>query len=146
MKRILFITVALIAVCFLFFQKEEIRIRVIANSDSEIDIKEKEEVVKYLNDVILNDQILTHEYFLNNITLIEEKLNEKFSDIKVSYEKHTFNNKTYNDSAIKDGVYDTLLIYIGEGKGSNWWGSIFNEELSYESEDEVEYKWYFKNE
>lgn len=143
MKRILFITITLIVVCFLFFQKEEIRIRVIGNSDSENDIKEKEEVVKYLNEFILKDQILTEEYFINNSLMIEEKLNEKFSDIKVSYEKHTFYNKSYNGSVLNDGTYQTLLIRIKEAKGSNWWSSVFDGKIH--SGSNVDYVWFFKN-
>ena len=104
------------------------------------------EVVNYLKKEILPYIILNDEYLSSNYKNIENVLNGNFQNINVKYEKHTFNNKTYNDSAIKDGVYKTLVIYIGEGKGSNWWGSIFNEKLFYESEDEVVYKWYFKNE
>ena len=148
MKRIFLLLFGLLVVCFFIIKtnNEEIRIRVISNSDSETDILYKREVVSYLKKEILPNIELTDEYFINNYENIETILNEKFTDIKVKYEKHTFNNKTYNDSAIKDGVYQTLLIYIGEGKGSNWWGSIFNEKLSYESEDEIVYEWYFKNE
>lgn len=148
MKKIFLLLFGLFVVCFLFFgsKDEEIRIRVISNSDNETDIKYKKEVVNYLKEEILPYIILNDEYLSSNYKSIENVLNEKFQNINVKYEKHTFNNKTYNDSAIKDGVYKTLVIYIGEGKGSNWWGSIFNEKLFYESEDEVVYKWYFKNE
>ena len=148
MKKVFLLLFALFVVCFFVMKEnnEEIRIRVISNSNSEMDIIYKREVVAYLKKEIFPNIELTNDYFMDNYKTIETILNENFTNIKVKYEKHTFNNKTYNDSAIKDGVYDTLLIYIGEGKGSNWWGSIFNEELSYESEDEVEYKWYFKNE
>lgn len=148
MKKIFLLLFGLFVVCFLFFgsKDEEIRIRVISNSDNETDIKYKKEVVNYLKKEILPYIILNDEYLSSNYKNIESVLNENFKNIKVKYEKHTFNNKTYNDSAIKDGVYKTLVIYIGEGKGSNWWGSIFNEKLFYESEDEVVYKWYFKNE
>ena len=148
MKGLLFLLLSLFVVCFLFseFDEKEIRIRVVSNSNSEVDINYKKEVVSYLKEEIFPNIILNEEYLSENYKNIEEVLNENFSDITVRFEKHTFKNKTYNNSAIKDGTYKTLLINIGEANGSNWWGSVFNEKLSYESEDEVTYKWYFQNE
>ena len=145
MKRLLLLLI-LSGVCFLFGFKEEqeIRIRVIANSDSTLDQNFKKEVVAYLKREILDNVELSDEYFKENYKLIETILKSEFDGIEVEYEKHTFKNKTYNDNAIKDGEYKTLLVYIGEAKGSNWWGSIFDGKLNYESDSEVTYEWYFK--
>lgn len=145
MKTILLFIVSL-GVCFFFLNKndDEIRIRVISNSNSESDLKYKDEVVSYLKEEILNDIQLTDHYLENNYKTIEQILNKEFDDISVSYEYHTFKNKTYNDIALENKEYKTLLIYIGHGEGSNWWGSIFDNSLQYESTDEVIYKWYFK--
>ena len=148
MKSYFLLLLILFGVCFLFTSKEEkeIRIRVISNSDSVIDIKYKNTVVGYLKGEILPFIELSDKSFEENYQQIEKLLNEEFRefDINVDYQKHTFKNKTYNDSVIKNGRYKTLLIMIGNAEGSNWWGSIFNEKLQYESSEEVRYEWYFK--
>ncbi len=144
MKIFFLMLLVLFGVCFFSSEKsEEIRVRVLSNSDSVSDIKYKEEVVKYLKDVIFSNYELTDLSFEKNYKLIEEELNMKFDNIKVTYQNHTFKNKTYNGSALNDGKYKTLLICIGSGLGSNWWGSIFDNALQRESTLEVKYEWYF---
>ena len=125
-------------------KNEEIRIRVISNSDSSYDILYKQEVVVFLKDEVFKNVKLTDGYFKQSYKSIEETLNQKFKNITVKYEKHTFVNKTYNGSALENDEYKTLLVYIGDGLGSNWWGSIFEDTLQYESNIEVKYEWYFK--
>ena len=146
MKNLLLLLLTLIGVCFLFGIKDEkeIRIRVISNSDSTVDHNYKNKVVTYFKTEILDNIELTDNYLEKNYMNIESILREEFPNVEVKYEKHTFKNKTYNDSAIKDGRYKTLLILIGEAKGSNWWASIFDGKLNYESDQEVTYEWYFK--
>ena len=135
----------LFGVCFLFFKKdEEIRVRVISNSDSEIDLLYKEEVVSYLKSDIFPNLELTDESFRENYKAIEEMLNLKFDQITVTYQNHTFNNKTYNGSVLENDSYMTLLICIGNAMGSNWWGSIFASTLQKESSELIKYEWYFK--
>ena len=144
MKKVLFLIPLLIVCFFLFSEDEELRIRVISNSNSESDILYKEEVVKYLKVNIFDGEDLTDEYFESNYKLIEEKLLEKFYDIDVRYEYHNFTNKTYNGNAISDGSYKTLLVIIGDGNGSNWWGSVFEGALQKESTDKISYEWYIE--
>ena len=140
---ILFLT--LLMVCFLFFPKnEEIRIRVLSNSDSKEDLNYKDDVVNYFLDEIIKDNELTDEYFFSNYQKIEDMLNEEFEGINVSYEYHTFPTKTYNGNVINEGKYKTLLITIGDGLGSNWWGSVFDGSIKMNSKDEIVYEWYFK--
>lgn len=134
-------------VCFLFLtpKESEIRVRVISNSDSKDDIFYKENVVNYLKNEIFPYIDLTDKYFKENYKSIEEQLNIEFDNVVVEYEKHNFKNKAYNGNALENGTFNTLLIYIGSGQGSNWWGSIFEGTLKRESSDVVEYKWYFNN-
>ena len=147
MKTILLLLVSL-GVCFFFFNNtdEQIRIRVISNSNSNEDLNYKNEVVKFLKEDVLENIKLTDQYFSENYKEIEKTLNTKFSNITVLYQNHNFKNKTYNDNALENASYKTLLVCIGEAGGSNWWGSIFEESLQYESTDEVIYEWYFKKE
>ena len=146
MKSFFLLLLICLSVCFLLPKNEEIRIRVISNSDSSYDISYKQEVVVFLKEEVFKNVKLTDDYFKKNYESIEEILNHKFEDITVKYEKHTFVNKTYNGSALENGEYKTLLISIGDGLGSNWWGSIFDKTLQYESDEEVKYEWYFDKE
>lgn len=123
---------------------EEVRIRVISNSNNPSDVIYKEEVVKYLKEEILIGKELNKSFLKDNQFSIEQKLNEVFDDVKVYFKKHTFKDKTYNGSVLKEKAYDTLLIVIGDGMGENWWGSIFDNNLQKESTDEVVYEWYLK--
>ena len=104
----------------------------------------KNEVVKYFKEEMLPKLKLEEVYLKDNVSYIEEKLNECFCDIKVEFIWYTFTNKEYNGNAIENGRYKTLLITIGKGLGSNWWGSVFDESLKYESTEVISYKWYFE--
>ena len=144
MRKVLLLLLVILGVCFLFLPKsEEIRIRVIANSDDTLDIKYKEEVVYYLKSEILRDKKLTDEYFKTNYLLIEKELNQKYTDIKVSYEYHNFDEKTYNGSVLIKGKYKTLVVRIGKSLGSNWWSSICDGVIEKESDEKIKYEWYF---
>ena len=144
MKNYFLVLLVLLGVCFFFFNnEEEIRVRVLSNSNSKEDILYKEEVVTYLKEQIFPFIELNDESFEKNHKKIEQMLNVKFNNITVTYENHIFMNKTYNDNALENKEYKTLLVSIGEGLGSNWWGSIFDNTLQKESVDEVKYEWYF---
>ena len=125
----------------MFFKEDEIRIRVIANSDSDEDISKKEEIVNFLVYNILKDKILDDKYLTENYLWIEQELKKEFKNVEVKYVDHTFYNKTYNGSVLDNGTYKTLLILVGEAKGSNWWSSIYDGKILFGSE-EVEYKWF----
>lgn len=146
MKSYFLLLLICFAVCFLFVSKDddEIRVRVISNSESVEDVAYKNEVVRYLKDEIFKNTKLNNAYFKKNYKNIEQELNDNFKNIVVEYQNHTFINKTYNGSAEENGEYMTLVIYIGQGLGENWWGSIFDETLQYESSEEVRYEWYLK--
>ena len=144
MKRVFLLLLCLLGVCFFLFKEDEIRVRVISNSDNSIDLKYKEEVVMYLKNNILQKAKITDQYLKDNVDNIEYELNLVFDNIVCRYEPHTFVNKAYNGNVIKNGTYNTLLVYIGEANGSNWWGTIFEGSLKNESTEMVEYEWYFK--
>ena len=144
MKSFFLLLLICFGVCFLFPNDKEIRVRVISNSDSEVDILYKKEVVEFLKSEVFINQKLNDNYFSKNYKLIEDVLNSEFDDIVVEYGTHTFVNKTYNGSAVENKKYKTLVVYIGDANGLNWWGSIFDDTLQYESDVEVQYEWYFK--
>ena len=46
-------------------------------------------------------------------------------DVTVSIENKYFNTRQYDDVTLPAGLYDSLVIRIGEAKGKNWWCVMF---------------------
>lgn len=122
----------------------ELRIRILANSNSEEDLKEKE-IVKNALEKILNE---SKNY---DVDIIKDKLNSRLpenlsSKIEVERVNSYFPAKSYNGKFIPSGNYQTLLITIGEGKGSNFWTMLYPEyyHIEFEENNEIEYRvWLF---
>lgn len=126
-------------------REKEIRVRIIPNSDttSDLEIKEKAKdiTVCYLKEAYDKD----YDVYLENLSktknsfelLLEKELHE---DVKIQLGNHTLYNKTYNNSAVENTSEMTMYIVLGEGKGSNWWGTIYPEFLEVNSSEEVRYE------
>lgn len=114
-----------------------IRMRVIANSNSEEDINNKlivksmlKETIKDIttgkktyNDVdkaIKNNESLIEENIKS--TLKENNINEKF---EISYGENYFPEKKYKGVTYKAGNYKSYVVTLGEGKGDNFWCVLF---------------------
>ena len=147
MRKLLFVIIIIIFIFCLFNNSDEdkeIRVRIIPNSDSKNDLLVKENVknavVCYLE--MIYDK--TYEKYFDNINNtyndLENKLDSLFGEVSVSFNKHTLYNKTYNNNAIKNEEAYTLYIVIGNGEGSNWWGSVYPKFLSVNSSEVLEYK------
>ncbi|MCA0170506.1 stage II sporulation protein R [Bacillus sp. RAR_GA_16] len=116
---------------------EAIRLRILANSNSEEDQTVKrsirDEVNKSINTWVADltsieasrRVIKSH---LNEIEAIVKKelnqigSNESFS---VSFGEVAFPTKLYGDFVYPAGDYEAVLITIGEGLGDNWWCVLF---------------------
>ena len=66
--------------------------------------------------------------------------NELRKDVEIHLGNHTLYNKTYNNNAVKNTNEMTLYVVIGEGKGDNWWGTVYPEFLEVSSSEEVKYE------
>ena len=123
------------------------RLRIIANSNSEIDINEKIQIKNTIIELI-NKEIISYET-LNEETLKKElknKLNNSlYEKIEIKECISYYPAKTYNNKFIKSGNYETLLITIKEGKGNNFWTLLYPEYFGFEAEEtnEIEYRSYF---
>jgi len=137
-----------------------IRIRVIGNSDSEYDQEKKQEIRKnvqlymqeLLKDVknieearnIINDNLKNLNKELDNyLTQINYD-----KDYTINFGLNYFPEKEYKGIKYKEGLYESLLITLGEGKGNNWWCVLFPPICLLEAEEtetnEVEYKSFVK--
>ena len=137
--------------------KEEalIRIRIIANSNSEYDQSVKKRISENIKDEMYS--LLKNEKDINNarkiiqsnINIVEnivkkELNNEEYS---INYGMNYFPRKKYKGKVYKEGKYESLLISLGEAKGDNWWCILFPPICLVEAEDseEIEYSFFFKN-
>lgn len=139
MKKI--IILILIISIFLYVNKnsyikddESIRFRVIANSNSKNDVIMKEKVVNNLSKIIFKENTnkkLAKENILNNMNNIEKSIQKVFDDNNYSktynilYGYNEFPEKKYNGKIYKKGLYESLVIEIGEAKGNNYWCFLY---------------------
>ena len=132
---------------------EAIRIRVIANSNSEYDQKIKSKVknaVEYdMYNILKNTKDLEEARLLikknlnnveNNIyTLLQkEKYNLPFS---INFGLNYFPEKEFKGIKYKEGYYESVVVTLGEGLGDNWWCVLFPPLCMLEAEEStnVEY-------
>lgn len=149
MKKIGLILIIILFI-FLIIPKEEkdFRIRVIANSNSEIDTKEKMKVVNViLNEINKYDSEDKVNEIKRNLNKLDEKIKTVLNhdDYSIEIKKTYFPPKEYKNKVISGGKYLALVIVIKNGEGKNWW-TLLNPSFDKGFEDdcgEVEMKFYF---
>lgn len=125
-----------------YMDSREMRVRILANSNSETDQKEKIILRDALIDIFYNENIAVKEENLIRIkNLLDEQITIK-NDYKVELKEVAFPAKVKNNRIVPSGTYMTLLITIGEGKGDNWWSVLYPEffGVTYDDSDEIEYR------
>ncbi|MCY8994770.1 stage II sporulation protein R [Bacillus inaquosorum] len=116
---------------------EAIRLRILANSDSNQD----QQLKRHIRDAV-NKEITT---WVEDITSIEEArrvIRSKLPEIKeiaketmeeegvnqsisVDFDKISFPTKLYGNMVYPAGEYEAILITLGNGDGANWWCVLF---------------------
>ncbi len=134
------------------------RLHILANSDSTYDQNLKLGLKNYILEN--TSDLFIGQNLEENIDIAKESLEELYRlskeylesqgsnyDVKTEVVKEFFETRVYDDFTLPAGVYNSLKITIGEGKGHNWWCIIFpsvclsacSESMSdYLSEDEME--------
>ena len=123
LRNFLFITCVIVLTLFLINQSGEgdvLRLRVIANSNSVTDQSEKMQVVKAVDRLLDGESFKTldaaESWVFENMDKIENACAEvwqKDFTAELCREKYD------------DGEYRSLVITLGEGKGHNFWGTLF---------------------
>lgn len=164
MKRKIFLILLSIVIISAYLQNkteitipnESIRLRVIPNSNETKDIIIKEQVKDYLETDIytllkdVNNINEARELITSKIPTIEKnidsifKLNNYNLPYKVNYGNNYFPKKTYQGKEYAEGEYESLVIYIGESSGDNWWCVLFPNYCLIDTDKEITYKSYFK--
>lgn len=134
--------------------KESIRYRIVANSNNEIDqynkFKANEVIFPIINDIMNNSNniIEARKNINKNVPLIENSLNDLNIKYKVSFGQNYFPTKTYLNNTYSEGNYESLVIYLDEARGDNFWCVMFPPlcliDINRENLDKVVYKSYAK--
>ncbi|WP_078550339.1 stage II sporulation protein R [Litchfieldia alkalitelluris] len=121
----------------LMIPDEAIRLRILANSDSEKDQKLKriirdevnKEITTWVEDLTSIED--ARELIKSRLDEIEEIVAEVLErenspqDYNVDFGNVDFPTKLYGKFLYPAGQYEAILITLGEGNGSNWWCVLF---------------------
>lgn len=132
---------------------ESIRVRVIANSNSEYDQTIKYKVTNVVKEDISKlisstDNInVFRNKIINSIDLFNSDINTVLSNnnyslpFNINYGLNYFPKKEFKGITYNEGYYESLVVTLGEGKGDNWWCVLFPPLCLIEAEesDDVEY-------
>ena len=134
--------------------KESIRYRIVANSNNDLDqynkLKANEIIFPIINDIMNNSNniVEARKNINKNIPLIENSLNDLNIKYKVSFGQNYFPTKTDLNNTYSEGNYESLVIYLDEAKGDNFWCVMFPPlcliDINRENLDKVVYKSYAK--
>lgn len=133
---------------------EAIRLRVIANSNSDYDqnikMKVKDELQKEMYNLLKDTKGIeeARNVINNNLSNIDASIyktlqtNNYDLTYKINFGYNYFPAKEYKGITYEEGMYESLYVTIGKGEGDNWWCVLFPPLCLIEAEesDEVEYK------
>jgi len=118
-------------------EKEYLRIHVRANSNLESDqavkMLVKNQVVKYLTPYIAecDTKAKAERLLTDRLEEIERVADQTLKGAgfnytaKASVKSERFPTRCYGELELKAGVYDALILELGEGKGDNWWCVVY---------------------
>ena len=151
MKKIIVIVAVLITLLSInkeYQEKEIIRFRIIANSNEEIDQQTKKELLKTISSELLESKKTYQEekqYLISSIPTLTKKIQNKINTpFTIQYGDNYFPEKEYRGKTFKEGLYESLVITLGEGKGDNFWCILFPPLCMIDDEEDIEYKSFIK--
>ena len=135
---------------------EAIRLRVIANSNTEYDqkikLKVRDNIQHKLYELLKETKEIdsAREIINNNLNDIDRTVEQTLksenyqNNYTINFGQNYFPQKKYKGITYKEGYYESLVVTLGEGKGDNWWCVLFPPLCLLEAEesDEVEYKFF----
>lgn len=114
-----------------------LRIHIRANSNSEVDqnlkYEIKDEMVEYLTPLLSEcdtkekvfNLILSKKKELENLANMVLKQNNMYYESNIKICEEMFPTRSYEDFVLEAGVYDAVIVELGEAKGNNWWCVIY---------------------
>ncbi|WP_411954084.1 stage II sporulation protein R [Alkalibacillus sp. S2W] len=117
---------------FVVIPDEAIRLRILADSNSEKDQAEKRQIRDEVSEQItewvetltsIDEARATIKQNLPEIeAIVDQNTDESFS---VEFGEVMFPDKVYDRFVYPAGEYEAILITLGEGEGDNWWCVLF---------------------
>ena len=134
---------------------DAIRIRVIANSNSEYDqeikVKVKDTLEKDMYNILKNttDLVEARKLINNNLKRVERNIDKTLQKesyklpFNVNFGLNYFPKKEFKGITYDEGYYESVVVTLGEGLGDNWWCVLFPPLCMLEAEEtntsDVEY-------
>ncbi len=138
MKKIIIVLFLFVCIYLIKNNKEEfiipsnaIRFRVIANSNSFEDQATKMEIKTNIENILKTDLINVNnkteadKILTRKIPEIETMLKGYNMDYHLNYGDNYFPEKKYKGVKYPSGIYESLVVSLGSGKGENWWCVLY---------------------
>ena len=164
MKRAIFLFLGIIVIYILIgnvvasndiIPDDAIRIRVIANSnsdyDQEIKLKVKERLEYDMYNILKHTTDLTEarELISDNLDKVESNIDKTLHKenyklpFSVNFGLNYFPKRKFKGITYDEGYYESVVVTLGEGLGDNWWCVLFPPLCMLEAEEtnttDVEY-------
>ena len=150
---IIYVIISNVVVANNMIPDDAIRVRVIANSNSDYDQKIKYEVKDILEDDMYNilngvKSLDDARYKINsNLIKVENDIDSylKYNNYNLGFDinfgYNYFPKKEFKGITYKEGNYESVVVTIGSGNGDNWWCVLFPPLCLIESEEstDIEY-------
>lgn len=127
-----------------------IRFRIIANSNGLKDQEIKAKIRNELENKLITTTNLSYDYnktknlIANKIETVKKVIEEYNIDYDLNFGENYFPEKKYKGLTFAAGNYESLVITLGSGLGSNWWCILFPPlcllEAQEKNYDEITYK------
>jgi len=112
--------------------KDYVRIHIRANSDSDFDqalkLEIRDAVVSYLTPLLEDcaDAAEAKTTIGNNLEGVQQAADAVLRGrcgytSEASLRREKFPEKDYGDLTLPEGIYDALIVELGEAEGANWW-------------------------
>lgn len=132
-------------------KKDFIRLHVVANSNSIYDqiikLKISTKIEKYINSLNIDEKLNTCEKLkvlkdkyndIIEISSLTLKENNILYDTKLNIGKINYDTKENSTLNMEKGIYNSVQLVLGDGKGKNFWTLIFPNEKSLEKIQDYE--------
>lgn len=135
--------------------EESLRFRIIANSNDSYDqlikLKLKHAVEEKIISLTSNatNEIEVFNILKDNLENIDSIIKKTFKTenylkpYKISLGKNYFPSKELSGVKYEEGMYESLVITIGDGLGENWWCVLFPPLCLIEASESTEVEYYF---
>lgn len=113
---------------FLFQQGEEaegIRFRLIANSNTTVDQQIKNEVKSTIEPILMKYESNQQQTYLELEQAVENLSKSLGEQISITKGQAVFPPKAWKEGITSQANVESIVVSIGNGRGDNWWCSLF---------------------